>query len=726
MKLSPVTTEDFAAMSEKIRCLIEGGQADRVVAAIAESGIGEDEPAYHLLLESVGPYLRGDYARALELLIRAGGLLPEGQRMENSSLYSAMLVNSQLFLPRRERPATGKGYEFYKKNIAALRQEDPVLAGEVQQSAWLGEYVLVEFWDGLYLYSMKRRCLLLMETGFPERISPYLRDGGPITFGGAAECIEEMRYCLRNPYTGVHGKSRAHYLIEECPAWIRVLFHLEDFSEAIGSHKLLLFSGGEMDRRIGEIFSTLLYPRLHVILGNTQLAERLAGPIAEFRSAVPRDAVRAYYQSSEFQQRQQQIARGEIYPRVLVRTCRWTTFLKYCSSDFEKAFRQLGCQTRYLIEKNDAQYLSPEYVWQQLGDFRPDVFFSISHARASAPFLPRELPYICYMQDRCGPLQELPSLREAITGQDLFICLCRVYSQILGEKGVPDRQKFIMPVPVEETLFYPLPPEHPELARYRAEVSFVKHGCGDVKQQFAEFVEKYLSPLEQADWQKVIQEAFTQLFQTYCRDEDRRVYEPELLQFVLSRIPHPLHEKGRWLVEQLTAIFSTVVHSTAWRCQFLQAIREAGIELALYGNDWEKHPQLHMLSRGPVDREKDLNWVYNGSKINLHINHAGTMHQRLVECGLAGGFIMAADHPVEEDWGPARPYFEEGRELVFFDTKKDLVEKCRYYLAYDDQRRQIAANLRKRVLAGHTCRIAAQKVLERWRLLLAAPEQAKD
>ena len=52
--------------------------------------------------------------------------------------------------------------------------------------------------------------------------------------------------------------------------------------------------------------------------------------------------------------------------------------------------------------------------------------------------------------------------------------------------------------------------------------------------------------------------------------------------------------------------------------------------------------------------------------------------------------MLDADHPAEKDWESVRPYFVPGKEIILFDTAKDLVDKCRYYLAHPEERKEIA------------------------------------
>jgi spore maturation protein CgeB len=45
-----------------------------------------------------------------------------------------------------------------------------------------------------------------------------------------------------------------------------------------------------------------------------------------------------------------------------------------------------------------------------------------------------------------------------------------------------------------------------------------------------------------------------------------------------------------------------------------------------------------------------------------------------------------------------REFFEVGEEIVGYGSPDDLVEKLRYYLAHDEERRRIARNGYRRVL----------------------------
>ncbi|MEM6415365.1 MAG: glycosyltransferase [Pseudomonadota bacterium] len=88
---------------------------------------------------------------------------------------------------------------------------------------------------------------------------------------------------------------------------------------------------------------------------------------------------------------------------------------------------------------------------------------------------------------------------------------------------------------------------------------------------------------------------------------------------------------------------------------------------------------------------------------------------RTFEIPAAGGFMM---HERTEE---AMQYFKDGKECAFFDGPDDLVEKVRYYLAHDEERRAIAeAGHRRCMTSGYSVDDRARAVVEKYHELRRA------
>lgn len=110
--------------------------------------------------------------------------------------------------------------------------------------------------------------------------------------------------------------------------------------------------------------------------------------------------------------------------------------------------------------------------------------------------------------------------------------------------------------------------------------------------------------------------------------------------------------------------------SSEQRAVWLRPLLDAGLPLAVFGDQGWAALGLADAWRGPLNRLTELNTVYNASQINLALPH-GTdpdneqpdyLSPRFVECLGSGGFMLAAQQP-----GLAQ-YAEPGRELAVCAT----------------------------------------------------------
>lgn len=133
----------------------------------------------------------------------------------------------------------------------------------------------------------------------------------------------------------------------------------------------------------------------------------------------------------------------------------------------------------------------------------------------------------------------------------------------------------------------------------------------------------------------------------------------------------------------------------------------ADLDVRLWGMGWDASPALApRFRREPVHGLKKTK-IYNASRIVVNLQ--STTYQidgvtcRPFEVAACGGFCLSEP---KKDLGL---FFAPG-EMVTFADAADLKKKAAYYLAHDDERRDIAARARARALREHTYEHRAREV----------------
>jgi hypothetical protein len=150
-------------------------------------------------------------------------------------------------------------------------------------------------------------------------------------------------------------------------------------------------------------------------------------------------------------------------------------------------------------------------------------------------------------------------------------------------------------------------------------------------------------------------------------------------------------------------------------------LRDQGLDVRVWGARWEHHlispsrnPLRRLLDRprglppsafGGVLDDAALIALYSRARIHLGFATVGETQQgeriqqvrlRDFEVPMSGGFYLA-EHSDE-----LTEFFTPGVEIETWRTREGLRDKCRYYLAHQEERRQIAAAGRARALREHT------------------------
>lgn len=118
-------------------------------------------------------------------------------------------------------------------------------------------------------------------------------------------------------------------------------------------------------------------------------------------------------------------------------------------------------------------------------------------------------------------------------------------------------------------------------------------------------------------------------------------------------------------------------------------------------------PGLDCCNYGMVNYHGQMPLVFSESKINLNISlrsiHSG-IPLRVLDIMACGGFVLS-------NWQPEiAEYFEEGIDLVTFDSQEDCLDKISYYLEHEEERKRIALQGRRKVKTDFSYRIGLEKL----------------
>jgi spore maturation protein CgeB len=132
------------------------------------------------------------------------------------------------------------------------------------------------------------------------------------------------------------------------------------------------------------------------------------------------------------------------------------------------------------------------------------------------------------------------------------------------------------------------------------------------------------------------------------------------------------------------------------------------VSLALYGGYWNRHPRFRPYARGFV-AGRSYRLALSGARIGLCVVRRANRDQhsmRSFEIPACGTFMLA--ERTEEHLA----VFRENEEAAFFSSRDELLDKVRYYLAHDDERRRIArAGYVKVTAGGHTYRDRLREIV---------------
>lgn len=177
---------------------------------------------------------------------------------------------------------------------------------------------------------------------------------------------------------------------------------------------------------------------------------------------------------------------------------------------------------------------------------------------------------------------------------------------------------------------------------------------------------------------------------------------PKVIRVMMS-YDEVLHQPFQSVEEIAPAFRSDVAFVGTWmrhekRDEFLLELINAGINVSIWGNRWQKSPhwaKLQPYYKGAALAGRDYVAAIQGAKVSLGMLSKGNRDlytRRSVEIPFSGGLFCAERTPAHQEM------YKENEEAVFWDNAHECIRQCRRLLADDRQREAIRDAGRQRVL----------------------------
>lgn len=325
--------------------------------------------------------------------------------------------------------------------------------------------------------------------------------------------------------------------------------------------------------------------------------------------------------------------------RVLGVTSLYTTFLQYSMRDWLASFARLGHEIKLVIEGGTHEMLNSLSFAQACVEFAPDMILMIDHCRGEYKVLPPQMPFVMWVQDR------LPNIFSDHGGQrqgPMDFCLGFGRLHLSTRHGYPAQRYMSTTMGINEERFNQTAPTPAQIQRFGCDVSYVSHASTPADVLLQAQVEK-----QNDAGKRLLHDVYDRMHAHY--EQGGQALSDVLIRLIMEQSMQALRiGLAEADIKSLVFFFNQSISNALFRHQTLNWLSGLGVDLRIYGRGWEEHPTLSRHARGVADNIQDLGAIYRASKINIQVTPHGAVHQRLLDGLTAGGFFLLRWHPGDE------------------------------------------------------------------------------
>lgn len=324
--------------------------------------------------------------------------------------------------------------------------------------------------------------------------------------------------------------------------------------------------------------------------------------------------------------------------RVLLPSCRYTTFVQHAARDLAAALSRRGIQAEVLIERDPHSRLSSVAYLERLAGLRPDLVVLINYPRPTLGLdMPRNVPVACWLQDA------MPHLFDKKVGESqgaYDFVMGHIFPELYAKFSYPMDRTLPAVVVADGAKFHRNAASGERRGR-ECEIALVSHHS-ETPEEMHERLKREVGKdpgmvrvLEalRPGIERIMRGCNEQAPIALLRRDVERVWREHMgddaptraLTLLQNNYALPLAD--RMLRHEMVAWAAEMARRRGWR-------------LGLFGRGWSKHPEYAEFAKGEIAHDDALRQVYSASAVHLHASLTATVHQRVIECVLSGGVCL--------------------------------------------------------------------------------------
>lgn len=341
--------------------------------------------------------------------------------------------------------------------------------------------------------------------------------------------------------------------------------------------------------------------------------------------------------------------------RVLVPTCRYSTFIQHSARDLAEGFVGAGSEARVLIEPDAHSHFAANAYLRAVAEFEPDLVVLINFPRASLGVLrnvppagqpvegvlPESVPFVAWIQDAMA--HQMDEKVGHAMGELDFVA-GNIREEYYLRFGYPRSRGLHAPIVASGRKFHPGAVSEDLRRAHTCEVAYASHHGETPEQMHAR---KMVEAAGTPGLVRILEHIRPRLDEL-TQSREARHFTSEVQRLVVDAMQAcGADHRSDSIVAHISHLYALPMADRLMRHQTLawtaEIAERRGWRFHIYGRGWEMSPVLSRYARGELAHGEELRASYACAAAHLQISAHTVIHQRVIECALSGGLpIMRA------------------------------------------------------------------------------------